>query len=350
MAVDNEALARRIEEPADARGGRLARFARSVARKLVAPELDRQQGTNRELLLAIEQLRGELAHNLESNQMATRADILAIQRHVGRTDADTAAQMSQLVARLDGLAAQQVDLVQHLAEVRTLPYIDKDLAFEVWEQPGSGVVQGFRHNLHDDDDDDYLEFTDAFRGSEAHVRELQRPYVEMLAAETPVLDLGCGRGEMLDLLQAANVSDASGVDLDPKMVAHADRKGHQVVLGDAIEGLAAWADDSLGAIFSAQLIEHLPYDALLRLLELATEKLRPGGIFVAETVNPHCVNALKAFWVDPTHEHPLFPEAMLQLARRAGFDSAYIFHPGASGDIEADRFVAPGYALVARAH
>ena len=347
MAVDNEALARRIEEPADARGGRLARFARSVARKLVAPELDRQQGTNRELLTAIEQLRGELGKQLELGQMEIRAEIMAIQRHVGRTDADTAAHMSQLVARLDGLAAQQVDLVQHLAEVRALPYIDEALAFEVWEQPGTGVVQGFRHNLHDDDDD---EFHDAFRGSEARVRELQRPYVEMLAAETPILDLGCGRGEMLDLLQAAEVTDAIGVDLDPKMVAHSHRKGHQVVLGDAIEGLGAQTDDSLGAIFSDQLIEHLPYEALLRLLELATDKLRPGGLFVAGTVNPHCVNALKAFWIDPTHEHPLFPEAMLQLARRAGFDSAYIFHPGASGDIEADRFVAPGYALVARAH
>ena len=348
--MNNEALARRIEEPADARGGRLARFARSVARKLVAPELDRQQGTNRELLTAIEQLRGELGKHLELGQMEIRAEIMAIQRHVGRTDADTAAHMSQLVARLDGLVAQQVALEQHLAEVRTLPYINKDLAFEVWEQPGTGVVQGFRHNLHDDDDDDYLEFTDAFRGSEEHVRELQRPYIEMLAAETPVLDLGCGRGEMLDLLQASDVNDVSGIDLDPKMVAHSQRKGHQVVLGDAVEVLAAQANDSLGSIFSAQLIEHLPYESLLRLLGLATEKLRPGGLFVAETVNPHCVNALKAFWVDPTHQHPLFPEAMLQLARSAGFVSAFIFHPGASGDIEADRFVAPAYALVARAH
>ena len=65
-------------------------------------------------------------------------------------------------------------------------------------------------------------------------------------------------------------------------------------------------------------------------------------------MNPHCVNALKAFWVDPTHEHPLFPETVLQLARSAGFASAYIFHPNGTGDVDEDRYAMPAYAIVAR--
>jgi SAM-dependent methyltransferase len=153
---------------------------------------------------------------------------------------------------------------------------------------------------------------------------------------------------MLDLLSEAGIESA-GVDLDAAMVARARAKGHEVELGNALSALEARPDGSLGAIFSAQVIEHIPAAELGRLLELSRARLRPGGLFVAETVNPHCVNALKAFWVDPTHEHPLFPETMLQMLRAAGFKSAYFFHPNASGNVTEDRFTAPAYAVVGRA-
>jgi hypothetical protein len=92
----------------------------------------------------------------------------------------------------------------------------------------------------------------------------------------------------------------------------------------------------------------MPPDALKRFLAVAYDKLRPGGLLVAETVNPHSVAALKAFWVDITHQHPLFPETMLALCRIAGFGSGYVFHPNGVGDVERDRSTTGEYALVAR--
>jgi hypothetical protein len=77
--------------------------------------------------------------------------------------------------------------------------------------------------------------------------------------------------------------------------------------------------------------------------------LEPGGLFIAETVNPHSLAALKNFWLDLTHEHPIFPEVALALGRIVGFASAYVFYPNATDDAEADSFSAGDYALVATA-
>ena len=85
------------------------------------------------------------------------------------------------------------------------------------------------------------------------------------------------------------------------------------------------------------MIEHLSYDELQRLLTLARRALRPGGLFVAETVNPHSVQAFKTFWVDPTHRAPIFPEVASTLALIHGFSDAEIVYPRGSGDAEADR-------------
>ena len=84
------------------------------------------------------------------------------------------------------------------------------------------------------------------------------------------------------------------------------------------------------------------------MLELGRRKLRPGGLFIAETVNPHRVSSLKTFWVDLTHQHPIFPEVALALSAIAGFESAYVFAP-TFDSFERARFEAPAYAVVATA-
>ncbi len=168
-------------------------------------------------------------------------------------------------------------------------------------------------------------FQDLFRGPESLVRDRQRPYLDVIGRRAPVVDLGCGRGEMLQLLGEAGV-EAIGVDLDEAMVDRARANG-SVHHGDAIDFLLKQDDGSLGAIFSAQFIEHLPTARIFELLDVARAKLRPDGVFIAETVNPHSPRALKVFWIDPTHRHPLFPETMLALCRLAGFDAARVMFP-----------------------
>jgi glycosyltransferase involved in cell wall biosynthesis/SAM-dependent methyltransferase len=197
-------------------------------------------------------------------------------------------------------------------------------------------------------DSAYASFEDVFRGPEQRVRELLEPYVELLAGHAPVLDVGCGRGELLSLLGEAGI-EARGVDSDEGMVARARRSGLEVEHGDGIAYLEGLEPASLGAVTAIHVVEHLPYEALERLFAAARAALRPGGLLVAETINPHSLSAFKTFWVDPTHRGPVFPEVARTLALIHGFGSAEIIHPRGSGDAERDRREATEYALVARA-
>ena len=166
---------------------------------------------------------------------------------------------------------------------------------------------------------DYFAFQSRMRGSTETVRERQRPYVDDFRDAAPVLDLGCGRGEFLGLLREAGI-EARGVDVDSDMVAYARGEGLQVVEEGAVEHLEGLGDRSLGGIFAAQLVEHVPAPTLVRLLELAAAKLRPGGFLVAETINPLSPLALRNYYADLTHAQPLVPETLELLARQAGFD------------------------------
>jgi SAM-dependent methyltransferase len=210
-----------------------------------------------------------------------------------------------------------------------------------------GEVVGFTRPLRSDDPTSpYAGFQDIFRGPPERVAALQRPYLRLVADHAPVLDLGCGRGEFLHLLAEAGIL-AEGVDSDPGMVARCRAAGLPAVHADAIDYLESLGDGTLGAVFCAQMIEHLPVAALQQLLETARRKLRADGLFIAETVNPHSIPALKTFWVDLTHQHPIFPEVALALCGLAGFDAAYVFAPGYD-DFESARFTSNSYAVVAR--
>jgi SAM-dependent methyltransferase len=167
---------------------------------------------------------------------------------------------------------------------------------------------------------DYFAFESRMRGSTESIRERQLPYVDEFQDAEPVLDLGCGRGEFLALLRDAGIQ-ASGVDLDADMVAYARGEGLEVIEADAVAHLEALEEGSLGGVFAAQLVEHLPPHTLVRLLELAATKLRPGGVLVAETINPLSPLALRNYYADLTHAQPLVPETLELLARQAGFGS-----------------------------
>ena len=225
------------------------------------------------------------------------------------------------------------------------PYM-ADSRFEPQAIPILGTVIGFEAHAGNGAAGGYRGFEDLFRGPEEMIRERQAVYVPLVADHAPVLDAGCGRGEFLDLLGAAGV-EAEGVDLDSGMVARCEEKGHRVEQADLLERLEAIAPGSLGCVFSAQVIEHLEAEQLQRFIDLSARGLRPGGRLIVETVNPHCPEALKAFWVDPTHRQPLFPETMLALFQLAGFASAHAFCPLGSGDWEADCLTAGEYAIVA---
>ena len=165
---------------------------------------------------------------------------------------------------------------------------------------------------------DYFAFESRMRGSVESIRERQRLYLDDLRDAAPVLDVGCGRGELLGLLRDVGV-EARGIDADADMVAYARGEGLEVEQADLIEYLAAVADGSLGAIFMGQVVEHLPAATLVHALQLAAAKLRPGGVLIAETINPLSPIALRNYFADLTHAQPLVPETLELLARQSGF-------------------------------
>lgn len=259
--------------------------------------------------------------------------------------------------RLDVLAEDLIATVESLrkriatdeqslrTEYNAVPYI-ADSPFEQFEAP-VGEVTGYRVAAAAIAESPYTAFEDLFRGPADRVAELQRPYVDLVSSRQPVLDIGCGRGEFLDLLRSEGI-EARGIDTDAGMVKRCQAQGLPAEQADANDYLENLRDAALGAIFCAQVIEHLPVGELRRLLALSVRKLRPGGVFIAETVNPHSPPALKTFWVDLTHKHPIFPEVALAMCAIAGFRPAYVFAPGFD-NYEQAKFQSTSYAVVATA-
>lgn len=165
---------------------------------------------------------------------------------------------------------------------------------------------------------DYFAFESRMRGSVDAIRERQRRYVEDFRDSAPVLDVGCGRGELLALLREVDV-EARGIDADGDMVAFARGEGLDVEQADLLDYLQRLDDGSFGGIFMGQVVEHLPPGVLVRALELSAQKLRAGGVLVAETINPLSPIALRNYYADLTHAQPLVPETLELLARQAGF-------------------------------
>jgi SAM-dependent methyltransferase len=166
---------------------------------------------------------------------------------------------------------------------------------------------------------DYVGFEERYRGSEEEIKERFRVYVDRFKGATAVLDIGCGRGEFLELLRDSRIS-ARGVDLALDMVLLCREKGLDVVRADALPYLASLADESLDGVFAAQVIEHLEATQIVRLVQLAHRKLRANGILILETPNPRCLTVFaEAFYMDLSHTRPIHPGAAKFLLESTGF-------------------------------
>ncbi len=170
----------------------------------------------------------------------------------------------------------------------------------------------------------YVGFEDQFLGSREVIRERLASYLPLFDGAADVLDVGCGRGEFLDLLAARGIG-ARGIDLNHEMAEGCRARGLDVTEADAVGYLSTLADASLGGIFAAQVVEHLQPGYLLRFLELAFHKLRPGGRLVLETLNPACwVAFFDSYLRDITHVWPLHPETLKYLVAASGFTKTAI--------------------------
>lgn len=179
----------------------------------------------------------------------------------------------------------------------------------------------------------YVAFEDACRGTREEVRDKMSKWLNYLptidAGSKQVLDIGCGRGEWLQLL-GENGYEATGLDINPVMVNSCTEQGLTASLDDALAWLQRQPDASLAAITAFHVIEHVPFELLLRWTTEARRVLQPGGVLVMETPNPeNILVGSHTFYHDPTHRNPITPTLLEFLAEYCGYaDSELVrLHP-----------------------
>jgi 2-polyprenyl-3-methyl-5-hydroxy-6-metoxy-1,4-benzoquinol methylase len=166
---------------------------------------------------------------------------------------------------------------------------------------------------------DWLKFAERFRGSEDDIRARQQMYASRFREHAPVLDIGCGRGEMLAIFRAAGIA-ARGIDANDDAIALCQADGLDAEKADLFQYLSALPDASLGGVVCCQVVEHLPPPRLPEMIKLMHVKVRAGGLVAIETPNPECLAIFAThFYIDPTHRHPIPPALASFYLEEAGF-------------------------------
>lgn len=292
-----EVWAKRLGYPSS--GGFVFGNLRKVILRVLGPELDRQRDFNLATL--------DLLEGLRSDILSIRGDIVG----------DIRAQDEKLAAgiqRNDALVTVLDQKIEGaLARIR-------DLATPLLTRPGDGTFR-----------DDYLyrRFEDAARGSSDQVRESMRDLLPLLRDHDPLLDVGCGRGELLELCRESGI-EARGIDVNERSVSELAARGLDVSVGAIPGALEPVASGSLGVVHASHVVEHLTTSPFIALLTQSHRVLRDGGLLVIETPNAQSLMMSGSeFWKDPSHIAPRHPASIIIIARELGFavDSVRTIHP-----------------------
>jgi 2-polyprenyl-3-methyl-5-hydroxy-6-metoxy-1,4-benzoquinol methylase len=183
-----------------------------------------------------------------------------------------------------------------------------------WQQAGADTIDAFK----------YVGFEERFRGSREDIRARLEQYLPLFDGASNVLDVGCGRGEFLELLAARGLR-ARGIDVNHEMVEACRARGLEVVEGDVVSHLQALEDGELGGLIAVQVVEHLEPDYLVRFLDLAYHKLAAGASIVLETINPGCWFAFFESYIrDITHVRPIHPDTLSYYLAASGFQDVSV--------------------------
>ena len=335
--------------PAHARGGllgRLVAFCKRLLRPLVkAPQADlwdRQRTFNLILLETLvkqqEEYRGRL---LEHQGVLERLDartIQGLQEVMRHNDA----LFSRVDQKLDRYRREAKDLWHRLGALLTVVEETSSDSRPESENAKEAIEPLRPSRLHRATDlleeQSYLTLEEKYRGSEADIAGRVAAYLPHLEpckeSGLDVLDLGCGRGEALEVFAAHGLS-VRGVDSSSEMVARCREKGLRADQGDLFSYLASVQEGSLGAVVSFHVIEHLPAETLPKLCRLVWRALAHGGVLVLETPSPlSMVMAARNFWIDPTHLRPVHPAHLEVTYREAGFEPVHRvdLHPFTAGE------------------
>ena len=172
----------------------------------------------------------------------------------------------------------------------------------------------------------YHDFEERFRGSQNDVRARIRDYIPIFKehfgeiSDKSFVDIGCGRGEWLDVLKEHGVEKRIGVDINDLQLEFCVSKGHNVASADCVDYLSGCDAESIDVVTGFQLIEHLPLGALITLLDACFKVLKPGGMVLFETPNSgNLQTGASLFYIDPTHKRPIHQLFADFLLSRSGF-------------------------------
>ena len=253
-------------------------------------------------------------------------EVSGLMRRVNEDAAEFAAILAnRVLPRLDRLS-DEIDTWQHViaALKRDMTALPTRAARQA--VPGDPAEPAPAPLVTDDQSYRYVAFENRFRGSTDEIRARVAAYLPQFEGASDVLDVGCGRGEFLDLLRERGVS-ATGVDINHDMVELCRARGLEVVQGDALAHLERLDDGALGGLFAAQVVEHLEPSRLLAFIDAAHRKLRPGAPLALETINVASWSAFFRSYVrDITHVRPVHPETLQFLVGTAGFRNAQIVY------------------------
>ena len=274
-----------------------------------------------------------------------------IEQRIDRVATDARHAQSELQDKLARLSRDfdfsRADLIYHRSRVQTLTERLAGILGEpsVHAMPAAGdpkpareggaLQQVAAEHVSDALDGFYVAFEDAFRGDRAQIRDSLVHYLAdikragTVTASRPLLDIGCGRGEWLELLREHRIA-ARGLDLNRVAVEQCRELGLDVAQGDALALLRAQAEGTLGAVSLFHLVEHLPLGTLFELMQHIYRVLVPGGVVLLETPNPeNLLVGSHTFYHDPTHRNPLTPTSSAFFLRYCGFSDPEIrrLHP-----------------------
>ena len=296
----------RAESSGDALQGRVAIFE---SHKQV---IDQHLGVISQSQLASAQLASTLRETLD----ALEKHVEGLGKALASEQSDTRNSRLQLIERMAGVEGR---LNEH--GLRFTKLLSRNSAKDAPAQAPS------RSRF----DEIYFAFEQRFRGSREDIRRRLSYYLPLLRESVvgkraaTVLDIGCGRGEWLELLRDEKIS-ARGIDINKAMTQECIKRGLAVDIGDAIDMLRQLPDNAFGAVTGFHIIEHVSLDSLIELIEQAHRVVRPGGLVIFETPNPeNVVIGACNFYVDPTHQRPL-PPALTQFLVEAGGFADVVIH------------------------
>jgi O-antigen chain-terminating methyltransferase len=279
-----------------------------------------------ELQAKLEELRESQWHAVERLRAEHQAAQQQLQQGQQQTADHIRGEQQRALAWAQDEQRREVERVrvELMGERSRVSMLLEEVRRSVPEPLAPRLTERLEDDRRDQNDELYAAFEERFRGSREMIMERQKVYVPLLETagagteERPVLDLGCGRGEWLELLHEHGLH-ARGVDLNRRFLEVCRERGLEVAEGDALAYLGALPPASVGAVTGFHIVEHLPFAALLRLFDETVRVLKPGGVALFETPNPENITIGAChFFADPTHRQPLYPPTLQFLAEQRG--------------------------------